>query len=144
MKIFEGNSIKKVYTKIVKALKQQDTLPNQTKELTNACFIVHNPSTSDLHFGMRDISEDYSNAELKWYWSGDNKCETIGKHAKMWLRLSDDGITNNSAYGYILFKKYGFNQLKQIIELLKKDKSTLLEDFKYIFKKISSPLFKLL
>ena len=42
----------------------------------------------------------------------------------MWLSLSDDGITNNSAYGYILFKKYNFNQLEQIIELLKNDNSS--------------------
>ena len=39
----------------------------------------------------------------------------------MWLNLTDDGITNNSAYGYILEKKYTYDQIKQIIDLLKKD-----------------------
>jgi thymidylate synthase len=70
------------------------------------------------------LLEKYANAELRWYWSGDNSCHTIGQYAKMWLRLTDDGETNNSAYGYILFKKYGFNQLEQIIELLQKDSTT--------------------
>ena len=87
-------------------------------------MIIHNPSTKDLTFGKRDISKEYAEAELKWYWSGDNRCETIGKYGSMWLNLTDDGVTNNSAYGYILFKKYGFNQVEQIIELLKKDPSS--------------------
>lgn len=39
----------------------------------------------------------------------------------MWNKLSDDGITANSAYGYILQKKHGFNQIEKIIELLKVD-----------------------
>jgi thymidylate synthase len=82
------------------------------------------PSLNNISFPYKNISEKYSDAELKWYWSGDNSCHEIGKYAKMWLKLSDDGITNNSAYGYILFKKYGFNQLEQIIQLLENDKNS--------------------
>lgn len=111
----------KAYKKLIKKLLNKKEIVNGTKEINNCRLVIKNPS---LNFSLpyRKLSMKYSDAELKWYWSADNSCETIGQYAKMWLQLSDDGKTNNSAYGYILFKKYGFNQLEQIIELLKKDK----------------------
>lgn len=124
MIIFEGNTLKEAYTKVVNELLSLKDEVAGTKELNNACIIIHNPSTKNLTFGPRDISKEYAKAELEWYWSADNKCETIGKYGSMWLGLTDDGVTNNSAYGYILFKKYGYNQVEQIIELLKKDPSS--------------------
>lgn len=124
MKVIKGKTIQKVYSKLVKILLKNKNFVGNTKEIENACLIIENPSLDNISFPFRSISKKYSEAELKWYWSADNKCETIGKYAKMWLRLTDDGLTNNSAYGYILFKKYGFNQLEQIIELLKLDKNT--------------------
>ena len=123
MKVIESHDIQTAYKELIQYLKDAEIV-GQTKEINNCCLIIHNPSIKDFYLPYRDVSEKYLNAELKWYWSGDNSCETIGKHAKMWLNLSDDGKTNNSAYGYILFKKYGFNQLEQIIELLKKDPTT--------------------
>ena len=123
MRIFESMNIADVYKDLVVALKSAKVV-GSTKEINNCCLIVHNPNTNCVYFPNRQISEDYANAELAWYWSADNSCETIGKHAKMWLRLSDDGMTNNSAYGYIIHKKYGFDQLQQIIELLRNDPTT--------------------
>ena len=124
MKIFEGDSIKSVYKDLIDTLLSQDEMIGNTKEINNCCLIVHNPSTKNICFPYRDFSDNYLEAELKWYWSGTNSCEEIGKHAKMWLSLSDDGKTNNSAYGYIAFKKYDYNQVEQIIKLLKKDKNS--------------------
>ena len=124
MNVIEKETIKEVYTEAVNQLLSQKEMIGNTKELNNCCIIVHNPTTKDLCFGKRKPSLKYLNAELNWYWSGDNSCEEIGKYASMWLKLTDDGKTSNSAYGYILFKKYGFNQLEQIIELLKKDKNS--------------------
>lgn len=123
MKVFEGNTIKEVYSELIETLKTSDMI-NGTREINNCCLIVNNPTTKNINFYKRKISEDYALAELKWYWSGDNSCETIGKHAKMWLRLSDDGKTNNSAYGYILEKKYGYDQIQQIIQILISDSSS--------------------
>lgn len=124
MNVIEKETIKEAYTEAVNQLLSQKEMIGNTKELNNCCIIVHNPTTKDLCFGKRKPSLKYLNAELNWYWSGDNSCEEIGKYASMWLKLTDDGKTSNSAYGYILFKKYGFNQLEQIIELLKKDKNS--------------------
>lgn len=95
-----------------------------TTELQNCSIVIAHPSLMNIGFSYRHLSIDYANAELRWYWSGSNDCKEIGKHASMWLRLSDDGLTSNSAYGYIIQKKYGFNQLEQVIELLAKDKET--------------------
>ena len=121
MKIIKKNNLKSVYKKLIKLLLKEKNI-NGTKEIKNCIIEIKNPSTQDLNFGCRDISLKYANAELEWYWSGNNSCEDIGKYASMWLRLTDDGKTSNSAYGYILHKKYGRDQLKEIIELLKKDK----------------------
>lgn len=120
MIIIEKDNISDVYEELLNKLQKQEIVGN-TKEINNCCLIVHNPTLTNFYLPNRKISEKYANAELEWYWSGDNSCENIGKYAKMWLQLSDDGKTNNSAYGYILEKKYGFDQIQQIIELLKKD-----------------------
>lgn len=121
MRFISGNSIDDVYRQLVIELLKADKV-GSTREIVNCCLEVNNPTLQNISFPCRkNISETYSDAELKWYWSANNSCEDIGKYAKMWLKLSDDGKTNNSAYGYILIKKYGFNQIEQIIELLKKD-----------------------
>lgn len=114
------NSIESAYMYVYNELLSSPKVGNTT-EIENARFSVKNPTLIDISFPMRNISKAYSDAEMKWYWSADNSCKTIGEHAKLWLRISDDGETSNSAYGYILFKKYGFDQLQQIVELLKKD-----------------------
>lgn len=121
---FKAQTIQEVYKNVINYLLNSKKVDNNTREIENAILIIEEPSLENISFPFRNISKKYSNAELKWYWTGDNSCSEIGKYAKMWLTLSDDGITNNSAYGYILFKKYGFNQLEQIIELLSKDKTS--------------------
>ena len=92
-----------------------------TKELCNYSFTITDLDTEyiSLRTGKSDLT--YLAAELLWYWSARNDTEFIGKFASLWNKLSDDGKTNNSAYGYILQKKFKFNQIEKIIELLKVD-----------------------
>lgn len=120
MKIFKGK-IDKIYKEVIKTLLNNSKSINDTLEIQNACLVINDPTLNNFSFPLREISEKYCNAELKWYWSADNSCETIGKYAKLWLNITDDGKTNNSAYGYILHKKYGIDQLKEVIDLLKSD-----------------------
>lgn len=122
MKIIRGDLYNATSTLIEELLKTQPI--NGVREITNCCLVIKNPSLKDMCFGYRNISKDYSEKELQWYWSGDNSCKTIGQHAKLWLNISDDGETSNSAYGYIIHSKYGFDQLQQIIQLLKDDPNT--------------------
>lgn len=84
-------------------------------KVNNCCLIIKHPSLQNIYFPKRKISEKYANAELEWYWSGDNSCKTIGQSAKMWLSLSDDGKTNNSAYGYILEKNIILTKFNKLL-----------------------------
>lgn len=125
MRVFQG-TITEVYDQLIRMLLSGDENSYEhvigTREMTNVCLDIINPTLENIRFPHRNVSEKYSNAELRWYWSGDNSCKTIGQHASMWLRLSDDGETNNSAYGYILHKKHNKDQLDEVIRLLKADK----------------------
>lgn len=123
MKVIEHDTIQEVYKELVETLKNQ-SIVGVTKEINNCCLIVNKPSIDDFWLPYRNISQNYANEELKWYWAGSNSCQEIGQHASMWLNLTDDGVTNNSAYGYILEKKYDYDQIQQIIELLQKDPSS--------------------
>ena len=117
----EALTVQDAYKRLLDALLTKGDRVGDTYEIQNCIVEIECPQIDSIGFPKRDISFDYANAELEWYWKGSNSCEEIGKHAKMWLRLSDDGKTNNSAYGYIIHKKYGYDQLQQVVELLKND-----------------------
>lgn len=121
MNVFSG-TIDQCYKQLILALLNLDVNADNTRELENVILDIQNPQLHDFSLPFRRISKTYANAELKWYWSADNSCKTIGQHAKMWLRISDDHETSNSAYGYILHQKHGKDQIQEVIELLKKDK----------------------
>lgn len=87
-----------------------------TRELNNYMFRVL-PSDNILKY--RDISVKYILAEMIWYFAAKNDVDFIGQFASIWNNLTDDGKTNNSAYGYIIQKQHGFNQIEKVIELLK-------------------------
>lgn len=121
MHIIQKKTIYGAYSELIKDLLFKGSKVGNTREINNCCLVIEKPTLEMYNLPYRSISEKYLLEELKWYWSGDNSCKTIGQFAKLWLAITDDGETSNSAYGYILQKKYGFNQIEQIIELLKKD-----------------------
>lgn len=93
-----------------------------TKEICNYMFTIDDITGNEcvtLKSGGTNLT--YVAAELLWYWSARNDLEYITKFSKFWEKVSDDHKTANSAYGYILQKKHGFNQIEKMIELLKKD-----------------------
>lgn len=93
----------------------------KTKHVTDITFLVSNPYHNVCLNPQRNLSLRYLIGEIQWYLSGSNKVEDIGKYAKMWYDLSDDGETVNSAYGYRIFHKFGFDQLQYCIDKLKKN-----------------------
>lgn len=109
----------KIYQTLCEDLVTYGKKVNGTLELTNVSFeltdIKNNVAT------IRDISKSYLFGELTWYMNGRNDVAFISKFASLWGKITDDGVTNNSAYGDIIFKRHGFNQVEKIIELLCED-----------------------
>jgi thymidylate synthase len=93
----------------------------KAKHLTDITFCVEDPYKNVCVDKHRKLSLKYLIGEISWYMSGSNKVADIAKYAKMWNYLTDDGETVNSAYGYRIFHRFGFDQLQYAIEKLKKN-----------------------
>lgn len=91
----------------------------KTKHLTDVTIVLLHPYHGLCLDKTRNLSLKYMIGEIEWYLSGSNKVADIGKYAKMWYSLTDDGETVNSAYGYRIFHKFGFDQLQYCIDKLK-------------------------
>lgn len=116
---YSSSSIDDIYLTLCKALCHWGDDVGNTKELSNVGIQLDNIHQNIV--SIRDISPSYLFGELLWYFTGRNSTEFISKFGSMWLRISDDGYTANSAYGYIMREKHGFNQIMKIIDLLKAD-----------------------
>ena len=100
------------------------TVRGTSKELNNYSFTIENVKDNVISLKSRNTSYSYLAGEMLWYWEGRNDLDFISHFSSFWNKISDDGKTANSAYGYILKNKHGFNQIEKIIELLKKDPSS--------------------
>lgn len=81
-------------------------------EVINATTIIDDPTQNVMVNSVRNMSMRYAVGEMLWYISGNNKLKEIQKYTKGWDRMSDDGETVNSNYGYCIKHKYGFDQLE--------------------------------
>ena len=115
------NEIDRIYVDLCKKLSTSPHVGN-TKEMNNVRIMLNDINQNIV--SVRGISPSYLFGEWLWYFTGRNDVEFISQYGSMWKRLSDDGKTNNSAYGYIMQKKFGFNQVEKIIELLTEDPSS--------------------
>lgn len=93
-----------------------------TKELNNYTFTISDITKNIVN--VRNISKSYLLGEHLWYVCGRNDIKFIQQFAGLWGRISDDGVTSNSAYGDIIFKRHGFDQVEEVIKLLKIDKDS--------------------
>jgi thymidylate synthase len=108
-----------IYAKICNELDCLGHVVRGTKELNNYTFTLTNLDNNVIN--IRNISKSYICGELLWYVLGRNDVAFINKFAGLWGRISDDGKTSYSAYGDIVFKRHGFNQVEKIIQLLCND-----------------------
>lgn len=81
-------------------------------EVINATTIIEDPTQNVMVNSVRNMSMRYAVGEMLWYISGNNKLKEIQKYTKGWDRMSDDGETVNSNYGYCIKHKFGFDQLE--------------------------------
>lgn len=91
-----------------------------TKELLNSGFTLLD-ITDNVPTARTGYSIAYMLGELAWYFTGREDVEFISKFSSFWKRISDDGVTNRSAYGAIVFNRYGFDQVKQVVDTLKRN-----------------------
>lgn len=110
--------IDKIYLSIAKDLLYAPIV-NGTRELNNVKLQLLD--IDDNIVSVRGISDTYLFGELLWYFTGRNHTDFISSFSKMWKRLSDDGVTNNSAYGFLMKHAHEFDQIEKVIELLTKD-----------------------
>lgn len=91
-----------------------------TKELLNSGFTLLD-ITDNVPTVRTGYSIAYMLGELTWYFTGREDVEFISKFSSFWKRISDDGMTNRSAYGAIVFNRYGFDQVKQVVDTLRRN-----------------------
>lgn len=88
-------------------------------ECTNTVTYIEDPTRNIVKSPDRKMPMRYAVGELLWYLSGSNRLADISTFSKVWERMSDDGETVNSAYGYRIFEKFGFDQFDFIAQLLR-------------------------
>ena len=79
-------------------------------EIINAISILNDPTRNILKSKIRNLPMRYAIGEMLWYMSGSNSLKEIQKYTNGWDRMSDDGETVNSNYGYCIKHKFGFDQ----------------------------------
>ena len=90
-----------------------------TKALFNVGFYMTDPKDRKIINKERKWNEEYAEAELQWYLSGDPKVSTLGdiygKVPEIWKRMADPDGKVNSNYGYQWDRN---GQLDRIIQML--------------------------
>lgn len=93
-------------------------------EILNAVLVVEDPTRNILDTEVRKLNTRYAVGELLWYLSGNKELKPIQLITSAWDRMSDDGFTVNSNYGWCIQEKYGFNQYEYVKELLTQSSNT--------------------
>lgn len=93
-------------------------------EIINAITVLENPTKNIMKNHVRELSMRYAIGEMLWYLSGNPRLKAIQNYTKAWDRMSDNGETVNSNYGYLIQDAYGFNQYEYCKEILRKDNNS--------------------
>lgn len=124
-----GETVNEVWEKLYSILSSQGVEENSRDgevcgELINPVIVVRDPSRNVVTSPIRNMPIRYAIGELLWYLSGSNRVSDIIPFSNAWGNLTDDGETLNSAYGYRIFEKFGFDQWEHVKSLLKADPNT--------------------
>jgi len=130
--MFEGRTVNEVWEKAFAELNAQANSGftdssrdgDVVGEFLNAVFVVEDPTRNIVTSPIRKMPMRYAIGELAWYLSGSNKVKDIAQFAQKWVDISDDGKTNNSAYGWRIFEKFGFDQWEYVKNLLRTDSNS--------------------
>lgn len=114
-----STSVDDLYLTIVRDLIRTGEQVGNTKELTNVKLVLKDITNNII--SVRGISPSYLFGELLWYFNGDQSLNFINQFSTFWNKVSDDGETCNSAYGYLIQSKHGFNQIEKVVKILSED-----------------------
>lgn len=87
-------------------------------EVLNAITVIKDPTRGIVQSDIRKMPIRYAVGELMWYLSGNKDLSAIQNYTKAWDRMSDDGKTVNSNYGWCIQHKYGFDQWDYVRNML--------------------------
>lgn len=90
-------------------------------EILNAVTVIKDPTRGIVQSEIRKMPMRYAVGELIWYLSGNRDLEAIQNYTSAWDRMSDNGITVNSNYGWCIQHKYGFDQWGYVKNMLLDD-----------------------
>lgn len=110
-----------LYSQYKEGYSQPSRVGDVVGEILNAQIVLLDPTRGIVDSKIRKMPIRYAVGELAWYLSGSNKAADIGQYSKFWNDISDDGETLNSAYGYRIYEKFGFDQWEHAKYLLKAD-----------------------
>ena len=109
-----GKSMNDIYRQLCGKISVQGHEVAGTKELLNSGFTLLD-ITDNIATVRTGYSVPYMLGGLASYFTGRDDVESILK------RIGDDDVANRSAYGAIVFNRYGFDQVAQVIDTLKRD-----------------------
>ena len=98
-----------------------------TYELTNVIVEIINPYDRLVNHIDRKLCLRYLVGEFLWYERASNLLSEISDYSSFWNKISDDGLTANSAYGTRIYKKSkngGLSQWSKVVNELVKDKTS--------------------
>lgn len=85
---------------------------------------IHWPWERVLFDDTRRANPYFHVAEFIWMMAGSNDINWIAKYNKQMHAYSDDGVTQPAAYGHRWREHFGSDQIKYVVDLLKKDPTT--------------------
>ena len=91
-----------------------------TKEMLNSGFTLLD-ITDNIATVRTGYSVPYMLGALAWYFAGRDDVESTSKFPSFLKCIGDDGVATRSAYDAIAFNRYGFHQVAQVIDTLKRD-----------------------
>lgn len=93
----------------------------KVRELNNVELVLTNPRDRLVNSPARNMSLRYMVGEMCFYLNGSTDLDSIAFYGPFWRRVSDDGVTVRSAYGYRLFN---LGQFEYAVKCLLEDPTT--------------------
>lgn len=115
-----GKSMNDIYRQLCGKISVQGHEVAGTKELLNSGFTLLD-ITDNIATVRTGYSVSYMLGELALYFTGRDDVEFISKFSSFLKCIGGDGVTTRSAYDAVMFNRYGFDQVAQVIDTLKRD-----------------------